>query len=197
MSEGTAPGRPLGAVLAGGRGSRLGGAKAAAELGGMPLAAHPLAALREAGVEAVVYAKPGQVLPDLGVPVRREPASPRHPLCGIVAALRDCREEARPLVVLACDLPFVPAPLVAALAAAPEPLVAVAGERVQPLLARYDPVLLPALEASLLAREPLTRTVLALGPRLIAGEELRRFGDPDRILFNVNDDDDLRRAAEL
>lgn len=49
---------PLGVVLAGGRGSRLGGAKATAELAGRPLISYPLAALAEAGLEAVVVAKP-------------------------------------------------------------------------------------------------------------------------------------------
>jgi molybdenum cofactor guanylyltransferase len=47
----------LGVVLAGGRGSRLGGAKPTAELGGRPLISYPLAALAAAGLEAVVVAK--------------------------------------------------------------------------------------------------------------------------------------------
>lgn len=52
-------GQALGVVLAGGRGSRLGGAKAMAELAGRPLISYPLTALLEAGLEAVVVAKPG------------------------------------------------------------------------------------------------------------------------------------------
>jgi molybdopterin-guanine dinucleotide biosynthesis protein A len=50
--------RVLGVVLAGGRGSRLGGAKPTAELAGRPLISYPLAALAEAGLEAAVVAKP-------------------------------------------------------------------------------------------------------------------------------------------
>jgi molybdopterin-guanine dinucleotide biosynthesis protein A len=50
---------PLGVVLAGGRGSRLGGAKPTAELAGRPLVSYPLAALAAAGLDAVVVAKPG------------------------------------------------------------------------------------------------------------------------------------------
>ncbi|MEZ5077670.1 MAG: NTP transferase domain-containing protein [Solirubrobacterales bacterium] len=183
--------------MAGGRGSRLGGRKAGAELGGRPLASHPVAALRKAGLEAAVYAKPGQELPELGAPVRCEPAQPRHPLCGIVAALRDCAATRRPLVVVACDLPFVAPALLAALAAAPEPLVVASlGGRPQPLLGRYEPGLLPALEAALAAEEPLTGTVAALGPRLLDERELAAFGDPGRILFNVNDEADLRQARK-
>lgn len=188
-------GPPLGAVLAGGAGTRLGGGKAGAELGGRPLASYPVAALRAAGIEPVIYAKPGQPLPQLGVPVRREPAEPRHPLAGVVAALRDCATESRPLIAVACDLPFVAPDLLAALAAAPEPLVVPeAAGRPQPLLARYDPVLLGDLEAAMAAERSLTRAVMALRPRLLGTRDLARFGAPERILFNVNTGDDLERA---
>jgi molybdenum cofactor guanylyltransferase len=186
----------LGVVLAGGVGSRMGGSKVCADLHGQPLIAYPLAAIEEAGLEAVVYAKPGDELPPLEAPVLREAEQPRHPLCGIVAALRG--GEGRPLVVIACDLPFVAAALIRLLADAPEPLAMPALEgRPQPLLARYEPSLLPDLEAALEREEPLTRTAEALGPRLIGEEELARFGDPHRLLFNVNDSDDLRQAETL
>lgn len=55
-------GGALGAVLAGGRGSRLGGAKAMAELAGRPLISYPLAALADAGLDAFVVAKPSSGL---------------------------------------------------------------------------------------------------------------------------------------
>ncbi len=48
----------LGVVLAGGRGSRLGGAKPTADLAGRPLISYALAALAAAGLEAAVVAKP-------------------------------------------------------------------------------------------------------------------------------------------
>lgn len=188
--------RTLGVVLAGGVGSRMGGAKVCADLHGQPLIAYPLAAIEEAGLEAIVCAKPGDELPPLEAPVLREPEQPRHPLCGIVAALR--AGEGRPVVVVACDLPFVAAGLIRLLADAPEPLVVpVLDGRPQPLLARYEPSLLPDLEAALERREPLARTVEALGPRRLGEEELARFGDPHRLLFNVNDPADLRQAEAL
>lgn len=184
----------LGAVLAGGLGSRLGARKAGIELGGRPLISYPLAAIAAAGLDAVVLTKPGEGLPALDVPVLVEPAEPRHPLCGIVAALR----MGRPIVAVACDLPFVAPGLIELLAEAREPLVVpTLGGRPQPLLARYEPGLLPQLEAALEREEPLTRTVESLGPRLLAEDELARFGDPRRLLFNVNDPDDLREAEAL
>lgn len=190
------PSRALGAVLAGGRGQRLGGDKAGVELGGRPLVSYPLAALMVAGVEAVVCAKPGQELPPLEVPVVSEPERPRHPLCGIVAALR--AGEGKPVVAIACDLPFVHPSLVASLAVATEPLVVPRlDERPQPLLARYGPSLLPDLEAALEQEAPLVETVEVLHPRYLDADELAAFGDPRRLLFNVNDRDDLREAESL
>jgi molybdopterin-guanine dinucleotide biosynthesis protein A len=182
----------LGVVLAGGRGSRLGGAKPTAELAGRALISYPLAALVEAGLEAVVVAKPDTELPPLDVDVLNEPAEPVHPLAGIVAALR---QTGRPLVVIGCDFPFVPPALVRALADAPEPLVVPApGGEAQPLVARWTPALLPALEDALDREEPLRRTVAALSPRLLGDAELASFGDPARVFFNVNTPADLRRA---
>jgi molybdopterin-guanine dinucleotide biosynthesis protein A len=195
-SEETATPAALGAVLAGGAGRRLGGDKARAELGGRPLIWHPLAALRAAGLEAIAVAKPSAELPRLDCEIVREPELPRHPLCGIVAALR--RAGGRPLVVVACDMPFAAPALLAHLAAAAEPLVVPApGGRAQPLQARFGAELLPDLEAALAREEPLRRTVESLSPRELDDAELARFGDPERMFLNVNDAGDLRRAQRL
>jgi molybdopterin-guanine dinucleotide biosynthesis protein A len=184
-----------GVVLAGGHGSRLGGDKAAVELAGRLLISYPLEAIAAAGLEAVVVTKPGEAPePRDEVTVLEEPAAPRHPLCGIVAALR----VGRPVVAVACDLPFVAPRLIELLAEAPEPLVVPTLDgRPQPLLARYEPSLLPQLEEALAREEPLVRTVEALGPRWLTEDDLARFGDPRRLLFNVNDRDDLREAEAL
>jgi molybdopterin-guanine dinucleotide biosynthesis protein A len=186
----------LGVVLAGGLGTRLGGEKATVALGGRPLASYPLAALADAGLHTVICAKPGQALPALDVPVLEEPAEPRHPLCGIVAGLR--AGEGRPVVAVACDLPFVSARLIEALAAAEEPLAVprLAG-RPQPLLARYEAPLLGELEAALAEEASLVATLESLRPRYLDEDELARFGDPRRLLLNVNSPADLRDAEAL
>jgi molybdopterin-guanine dinucleotide biosynthesis protein A len=124
-----------------------------------------------------------------------EPAEPVHPLAGIVAALRHA---GRPVVVLGCDFPFVPPELLRFLAEAPEPLVVPApGGDSQPLLARWTPGSLPELEAALAREEALRRTVATLEPRLLTDADLARFGDLDRVFFNVNTPADLRAAAAL
>ena len=155
------------AVLAGGRSRRMGAAKAVVPFGGEPLIARPLAAAAAAGLEAVVVAKPSSELPPLDVPVWFEPAEPRHPLAGLVRAL----EAGRPVVAVACDMPFVPPELLAHLAA----LDGAAAPRGEPFPARYEPSALPALREALAREAPLRATLEALAP---AEVDLRPFGDP-------------------
>ena len=183
-------------VLAGGRGSRLGGAKATADLAGRPLISYPLEALAAAGLSPFVIAKPSSEL-DPGAPLEvevvAEPEEPTHPLVGIAAALRHA---GGPVVIVGCDFPFAPPALLRALAEAPEPLVVPApGGAPQPLMARWSPELLPRLEEALAREEPLRRTVASFAPHLWDDTELTRFGDPVRVFFNVNTPEDLARAT--
>lgn len=185
------------AVLAGGVGSRIGagpGAKAGVELGGRPLASYPVTAARRAGLAPVVVAKAEMPLPDLACPVITEPAEPRHPLAGIIAALE--RLDA-PLVVLACDLPLLPPELLAELAGRRARFAMPVEPHPQPLVARYTPGLLPRLRAALAAEQRLVAVAESLGGDALGGAELRGYGDPAVMFDNVNTSADLRRVSAL
>jgi molybdopterin-guanine dinucleotide biosynthesis protein A len=187
------------AVLAGGRGERLGGAKAMATLGGRPLICHPLAAARDAGLEAIVVAKRSTRLPKLEETVLHEPEQPRHPLCGVIAALQYAAERAPApaVVLLACDMPFVTGPLLRWLASEIDgPAVAELGGRLQPLLARCLIGDLEPLRDALADESSLRGAISALAPRILKEQELRRFGVPEQLCFNVNDAVDLARAED-
>jgi molybdenum cofactor guanylyltransferase len=186
----------VGAVLAGGKGKRLGRPKPTAPLGGRALLEHPLAALRDAGLETVVVAKPDTPLPALEVAVWHEPAEPVHPLLGVVTALE--RADGRAILACACDLPFVTAPLAAWVAERDDALaVPRAGGRLHPLFARYTTDLLPALREALERRAPLQETITRLDPTILDERQLGAFGDPERCLFNVNTPSDLARAEAM
>lgn len=190
-------GQPVGVLLAGGAGRRLGGAKACVPLAGRPLLTWPLAALQAALTRVVVVAKSDSELPALPAGIERwdEPALPRHPIVGIIEALR--RAGGAAVIVCAVDLPLVDAPLIARLAAAdaggapaviaaaPDPRARQHACRPQPLLARYEPAALAGLTAAP-PDAPLTATVLALAPA--------RLHVPAAQLLNVNDARDLRAA---
>jgi len=164
----------------------MGSPKALVELGGRPLVAWPIAAALDAGLDAVVVAKPGSPLPPLDVPVWPEPEQPVHPLAGVVAALE--RAGARGIVALACDMPFVPAELIARLAALDAVAAAPPGEAFP---ARYEPAALGVLRAGLEREAPLREVLAELGPLAVdAGEA------PDALL-GINDPESLARAAAL
>jgi len=173
----------------------MGSPKASIELAGAPLIERPLRAARDGRLEAVVVAKPKAGLPPLDVPVWQEPEEPSHPLTGVVAALeRACR----PVVVCGCDLPFLAPALLAHLAGRSEPLVVVeAAGTVHPLIGRYTPELIDALRVGRDEQRPLREVVAELGAVRITEPKLRRYGDPERIVFNVNTPADLARAEEI
>jgi molybdenum cofactor guanylyltransferase len=180
------------AVLAGGRGRRIGGEKALADLGGQPLVRYPLAAASAAGLRAVVVAKRDTRLPPLGGTVTvLEPDEPRHPLCGVLTALRYVHGS---ILALACDMPFVSAPLLAYLSALGEPALAYLDGRPHPFPGLYLPSHEAALRAALRSGASLASTVQALGARSLLESELAAFGDPYQLLFGINDSADLAAA---
>jgi molybdenum cofactor guanylyltransferase len=143
MGDSQSPGsRVAGAVLAGGRSSRMGRDKAFVELDGRPLAAAVLDALREVGAAPVVavggdLASLTRLGFDDGVP---DLHPGEGPLGGILTALEAVVADV--VVVLGCDMPWVTAEalreLVAALDADPLADVAVAqSDRPEPLFAAW------------------------------------------------------------
>jgi molybdopterin-guanine dinucleotide biosynthesis protein A len=185
----------IGVVLAGGASTRMGVSKAKLLLGGVPLAQRALVPLRAAGLEVAVVAKQGDALPELGVPVWIESRDERHPLAGILEALE--RAAPRAVVVCACDMPFVTVDLVEHLAGLTETAVPETGGRLHPLLGRYEPAAAGVLGGALDARAPLHVAVREAGAAIVPEHEIARFGDPERLLFNVNTPADLARAEAL
>jgi molybdenum cofactor guanylyltransferase len=190
VSPGSA--EPIGVILAGGRGRRLGGEKAVVELGGRALITYPLAAMSAVLSDVAVIAKPDTQLPRLaGVSEWTEPVSPRHPLVGIIEGL--ARAHRRPVLVGAVDLPFVTPELLRRLASAdpdgsPGVIAADKGE-MQPLLGCYR-----QSARRLLGRVgdgvALRQAVARIGPQLL------EVGDP-QALFNVNTREDLLEAEAI
>lgn len=185
---------PLGVVLAGGRGSRLGGAKATVALAGRPLLFWAFDSLRPVVGEAVVVAKPDTALPPLtDVEVWREPQGSFHPVHGILHALR--RAGDRTIVVVPVDMPLVPAALLArlvdAVGAGFPAAIPHAEGRLQPLCGAFTPAAFAPLAAAP-EDAPLTRTLEALGAVVVGAAEAE-----EPLLVNVNTPTDLARAESL
>ena len=186
--------KPVGAILAGGGGRRIGGDKAIVELNGRPLISYPLEAVRQALGQVAILAKADTKLPYVsGVTVWIEPEPRRHPLVGITQAL--ALADGRPVVVCGADLPFVTPRLVRRLAKAnpgrAPAVVACAQGAIQPLLGCYQRRALESLRrATQNAGRPVRDSIEALDPVLL------EVDDPDE-LFDVDSPDDLLQAAAM
>jgi molybdopterin-guanine dinucleotide biosynthesis protein A len=185
--------QPIGVLLAGGAGRRLGGDKARVALAARPLAQWALDALTEVVDEVVVACRLDTELPALrGVTeawVERE--GRRGPLTALVSALREAR--GRPVLACSINLPLITPEVLRALlhgagtrpAAVPE-----VGGRVQPLVGRWEPSALPVL-AALPSEATLATAARVLGAAVIP------FAGDDPAFTCIHAPEDLLRAAAL
>ncbi len=181
------------AILAGGRGKRLGGTdKGLLRVGGEPIVARQLRVLAPLVAERIIVAGDGAPYRDFDARVVADLHPGGGPLAGLEAALAATTAEA--LLVFACDLPFLDAALVTALRDAPaaEAVVARLDGKAQPLAARYARTILPRVQRRL-QRDKLRMLdlVAELDPQWLD------FPAGTRALFNVNTPEELARAEEL
>jgi molybdopterin-guanine dinucleotide biosynthesis protein A len=108
-----------------------------------------------------------------------------------------------PVVCVAWDMPFLPSGLIELLATRLEKHDAMLAESggprgAEPLAAAYGPACVDAIRASLDAGD---LRAVAFHPRIRLGilplADIRRYGDPELLFFNVNTAGDLARANEL
>jgi molybdopterin-guanine dinucleotide biosynthesis protein A len=186
-------------VLAGGAATRYGGLpKGLERVGGIRLIDRVADALADATDDLLLVANHDDApswLP--GVPVQRDIVPNAGGLGGIHAALHRARNA---ILIVAWDLPFVPAGLLRRLRElgdAADVVVPESGSRrgVEPLCAFYAPACLPAIERAL-ANSDL-RVVGFHGDVRVArlpADAVSAFGDPGLMFMNVNTPDELALA---
>ncbi len=198
------PNGPLGLILAGGLGRRMGGVdKARLELAGRPLIAHAIAALKPQCAALVINANgdAGRFQPYALPIVADDPQDFAGPLAGILAGLEFSRREKPDIadvLSLSVDTPFAPRDLAARLQAARKatgaPIAVAASGRERHHVVALWPVALA---------EFLRRAVKAEGVRKVEAFA-ERFGvavatwpdEPFDPFFNINTPDDFSRAEE-
>ena len=191
-----------GVILAGGAATRYGGrAKGLERVRGARIIDRVAAALAATTDELLLIANDADAASWLpGVRVAGDVRPGEGSLGGIHAALSHAGGA---VLVVAWDMPFVPAPLLARLralgeagsdAALPE-----SGSRrgVEPMCAWYAARCLPAIERRL---ETGDRRVVSffddVSVATLPAEEVARFGDPGILFMNVNTPEELARAEE-
>ena len=188
-----------GVILAGGAASRYGGRpKGLERVGGRRVIDRVAEALREAADTLLLIAndpRAGEWLP--GVPLAADVRVNCGSLGGIHAAIV---RAGGPVLVVAWDMPFVPAGLLRLLrdagttadAALPE-----SGSRrgVEPLCAYYSMACVPAIERRLDANDMRVVSFFDdVRVERLPERDVRRFGDPAVLFMNVNTPDDLALA---
>lgn len=169
------------AILAGGQASRFGGRdKSALLVDGRAILDHQIAALAPAvddvlivgGARATIH----DIVPGCG------------PLGGLHAALTAARGDA--VLLVACDMPYLSTPFAAyllSLAAEADIVVPQSERGYHPLCAVYTRACLEPAAARLADRRLKMRELVgSMRTRVVPVEEIRQFGDPDRLLANVN-----------
>ena len=190
-------------ILAGGKSSRMGEAKATLLFGGAPLIAHIVRKLEALFSQIVVVAAPGQAIPTQGVHLVRDEVPYQGPVGGICYGMR--ASEHPVCFVSSCDAPFLNLSLISYLLSQIsdyDVVVPVWEDRLQPLHAVYRSSVLPALQEQL-ERNELRPIFLydKVRTRKVSEEEIRRI-DPDGLSFlNMNTPEDyetaLRRWREI
>lgn len=177
------------AILTGGRATRFGGRdKGALAVGGRTIQARQLSVLEAIADDILLVGGPDR-RPASGRVRHVADARPNGgPLAGIESALTAARHDL--VAIVACDMPGLTAPLVAHLVAqASEADVVVPRTEsgYHPLCAIYRRTCLPAVSRRLAAGQLAVKGLFEdVRVREVPGSELVAFGDPARLLANVN-----------
>ena len=167
------------AILAGGQATRFGGRdKSTLLVEGCSIRDRQIAALAPlTGDVLIVGGSPlADIVPGCG------------PLGGLHTALTHARGDA--VFLIACDMPFATTAFIAhllSLAGDADIVVPQTERGYHPLCAVYTRACLEPAAARLADRQLRMRELVAsMRTRVVAVEDIRRFGDPDRLLANVN-----------
>ncbi|HSP91241.1 MAG TPA: molybdenum cofactor guanylyltransferase [Vicinamibacterales bacterium] len=184
------------AILAGGRARRLDGRdKSRIVIGGRTILERQLDALRRLVPRIVIVANEPERFADAGVPVLADALPGTGSLGAIYTAIADA---AGPVLVVACDMPFVTAPFLArVIDAGRDADVAIprGHDGYQPLCANYAPSCAGPVRARI-ERGALQVVGLLTDVRVreIGPAEIAPFDPDGLLLLNVNTADDLARA---
>jgi molybdopterin-guanine dinucleotide biosynthesis protein A len=185
------------AILAGGQGRRLGGRdKSALQVGDRSILARQIEILRPLAAHLLII---GSHAAEEHVRVVEDRLPGNGALGGLYTALIEAPTDQ--VLVIACDMPFISAPLLQALATAGEEVdVALPrdGRGRHPLCASYHRRIAPQLRRAIDAGALRIADALdGLQVRELGPDELEPFNRDGKLLFNVNTPDDYQTARSL
>jgi molybdopterin-guanine dinucleotide biosynthesis protein len=189
------------AILVGGRARRLGGVdKGALQIGGVSIFERQLVAVAGLAGEIVVIGGEPARFEGYDVRVVPDRVPGAGALGGIYTAL--CATTASHVLVIACDLPFVSAPVLARLASlaveATDAVVPRTTDGIQPLCAVYARRLKGRVRRRVESGHMKVQDLLgAIRVRELGPDELASLDPTGRAFFNVNTPVDFEQAVRL
>ena len=191
--------KACGAILAGGKSSRMKFNKAFAEINNKTVIETIVHKFRGFFAETLIISNQPELYQGLGLDVYRDIYPYRGPVAGIHAALYYARYD--PVFVLSCDMPFINMDMVAYMIDKIGSHQAVAIEMdsyIHATAAVYARDCLPVFQDCLENNKlKLTRIVEEMDSLILKADDLRQFGDLSELLLNVNDPLTLKTAREI
>ena len=196
--------RPPGLILAGGQSRRMGDDKTILSLAGQPLIRHVVE--RVAPQTGPLYIAGPQTLTTLtGLPTLADATPDKAgPLSGLIAGLRHVRDhhpDAKTLLTVPADCPFLPTDLVARLAtkSGEKPVVASSAGRLHPVIALWPIKCLTHLETALFedGERRMHAVLERCGFETIAFEFVDSPNGRHDPFFNINTPEDIEIASKF
>jgi len=191
--------RASGIILAGGKNTRMGIEKSFLKFGTKTLVENTIDIFKTIFSEIIVVTNNSRSFLKFGTIVVEDLIKNKGPLGGVFSGL--CFSKSELNFVVGCDMPFVNPYLVKYMISKPEEYDVVIPEvdgRVESLFARYSKNAIPVILSHLLKDKLKTQNVLSeLNVLKITTEEIERL-DPEHLsFFNINTQDDLKKAMDL
>lgn len=191
--------RATAAILAGGKSSRMGRNKALLPIRGIPVIEHILIELVPRFDEVMIITNDPDAYRSYSLPLYPDLYPGKGPLAGIHRSLLEAKHEK--VLVSACDMPFISGKLATFLIEALSPsfdaVIPIASGKSHPLFAAYERSNAKRAETFLSEDQLAIRHFLShIRVRWIEEEEMLPFGDPARLLFNMNGPQDYEYIRE-
>ncbi|MFH1336873.1 MAG: molybdenum cofactor guanylyltransferase [Candidatus Zixiibacteriota bacterium] len=187
-------------ILAGGKNTRMGRNKAFIQLSsGETILQNTISILKRLFPEIIIVTNQKETYQEFNASVVEDLIKEAGPLGGIFTGL--CYSTSRFNFVVACDMPFIQISLIELLLAECGTFDVVLPEvdvEVEPLFALYSKSCIPVMFEQLQKRNLKIREVLSkLQVKKIGREEIDRVDPKHLSFFNINAEEDLRRAKGL
>lgn len=185
-----------GAVLCGGKSSRIGMEKAFRTLNGKPIFEQVLEVLEKIFENIVISSNNRRLFSPYGFPVIEDIYKDKDAIGGIYSVLKNISTQY--VFVVACDMPFIDENAIRYLinqANGYDVVVPKVKGKYQPLFALYSKNCIDLIERNILNhRLKIVDIIEQMNSKIVSGKELKKICNIEKNFFNINTEDDFLKA---